>query len=132
MNSEFRRCIENRKLSVFKPTPEMIVKELESAEYDLIRARDSLSDKDPKWATIQAYYAMFHAARALIFHKGYREKSHRCLLVALRELYVDQGELAEDIIASFQESMDLREHADYGFIFSSEAADAIICNAEEL
>lgn len=131
MNSEFKRCIEKRKLSVFKPTLDIIKKEIEAAKYDLMRARDSLNDKDPKWATIQAYYAMFHAARALIYHKGYREKSHRCLLIALKELYVDRGYLASDVVLSFQEAMDLREHADYGFVYNRMSADAIIRKAEQ-
>ena len=50
-------------------------KELESAEDDLGDAKRSLSDGRFKWATIQAYYAIFHAARALLYPKGYRERS---------------------------------------------------------
>lgn len=130
MNSEFQRCLDNRKLTEFKPAADLIGKELRAAEYDILRARSSYDNKDPKWATIQAYYSMFHAARALVFHKGYREKSHRCLLVALVELYVDRGELAADITESFQEAMDMREHADYGFIYNDQTAQKIIKNAD--
>ncbi len=86
MNSEFQRCIDQGKLKPFKASKEMIRKEIASSAYDLERAERSLKEKDAKWATIQSYYSMFHSARALIFNKGYREKSHRCLLVALQEL----------------------------------------------
>ncbi|MCK4251789.1 HEPN domain-containing protein [candidate division WOR-3 bacterium] len=80
----------------------MIEKELKAAEYDSMRAKDSLQDDDPKWATIQGYYAMFHIARALIFKQGYREKSHRCLVIAIQELYVDKGKLPVEYLDSFR------------------------------
>ena len=126
MNSEFQRCIDNRKLVSFKTTPDMIKKELNIAAYDLKRAKDSLRDDDAKWATVQGYYAMFHTARALIFKQGYREKSHRCLLVAIQELYVAKGKLPIEYVDSFREAMDLREDADYGFIYSKQSAHNII------
>lgn len=131
MSSEFQRCIDSRKLIFFKATTDMIEKELRSAEYDLTRAKDSLQDDDPKWATIQGYYAMFHIARALIFKQGYREKSHRCLVIAIQELYVDKGKLPVEYLDSFREAMDLREDADYGFIYSKDSANSIIKSASK-
>jgi uncharacterized protein (UPF0332 family) len=41
----------------------MVSKELEGAKDDLETARKSLTAGDYKWATIQAYYSIFHAAR---------------------------------------------------------------------
>jgi uncharacterized protein (UPF0332 family) len=38
-------------------------------------------------AILNAYSAMFHAARALLFLDGFREKSHYALLVYLKEKY---------------------------------------------
>ena len=93
MNSEFQRCIDDHKLKPFKATKQMIEKEIASAGYDLKRAQESLNEGDAKWSTVQSYYAIFHSARALLFNRGYRERSHRCLLIALQELYVRTGEL---------------------------------------
>ena len=45
---------------------------------------------------------MFHSAKALVLKKGYREKSHYCLLVALRELYIKSGELTKDVADDFE------------------------------
>jgi uncharacterized protein (UPF0332 family) len=126
MGSEFERCIGDRKLVPFRPTSGMIKKEINAATYDLKRAQNSLDEDDPKWATIQGYYVIFHAARALIYKNGYREKSHRCLLIALQELYVDKGLISGEFIDSFREAMDLREDADYGFIFDLQSARNII------
>lgn len=79
----------------------------------------------------RVYYAMFHIARALIFKQGYREKSHRCLVIAIQELYVDKGKLPVEYLDSFREAMDLRESADYGFIYSKDSANSIIKSASE-
>jgi len=86
---DFERCIKERRLIKIKPSEEMIQKELDSAEYDLERARNSLNEEDFKWAAVQSYYSMFHATKALVLKKGYREKSHFCLIIALKELFLD-------------------------------------------
>jgi hypothetical protein len=76
MSTEFDRCVKERKLVKIKEDRALINKELKGAEYDLSKAKKSLEDDDFKWATIKAYYSMFHSARALVFSKGYREKTH--------------------------------------------------------
>ena len=73
---------------------------------------------------------MFHAARALLYAKGYREKSHYCLSVALLELYVDAGELPLSLVKDFDRAMLLREGADYKGDFSAAGAREVINSAE--
>jgi len=72
---------------------------------------------------------MYHSARALVFSKGYREKSHFCLYVALQELFVDQGSIEVDLAESFHASMRMREGADYRDSFSREGALLVIGKA---
>jgi uncharacterized protein (UPF0332 family) len=72
---------------------------------------------------------MFHTARALLYSKGFREKSHYALFVALRELFGNQ--LESEIIQNFEEAMSLREEADYGLVFSEEGAASTVDNAEK-
>jgi len=74
---------------------------------------------------------MYHSARALVFSKGYREKSHFCLYVALQELFVEQGLLEVDLVESFHGSMRMRESADYREYFSQEGALLVIERAEQ-
>lgn len=69
--NDFERCIKERLLLTIKATEEMIDKESTSAEYDLSRSKESMQDEDYKWASVQAYYSMFHAAKALVLKKGY-------------------------------------------------------------
>ena len=93
MNQEFKQCLEKKKILPFGRGKDLVKKEISIGESDLLDAKAGFQEKRYKWTTIQAYYSMFHAARALIYHKGYREKSHYCLSIALRALYVETGKL---------------------------------------
>jgi len=126
--SQFKRYIEEGRLTRIEIDRKLILKEVEGATSDLEEAKDSLRRKKFKWATVQGYYSMFHSARALLYSKGFREKSHYALLVALRELF--KNELAPEILRDFNEAMNLREEADYGLVFSEEAATSTVENAE--
>lgn len=106
----------------------MVSKELHAAKNDLETAKKSLMSGDYKWATVQAYYSIFHAAKALLYNKGFRERSHRGLLSALKLLYPSKalGTIMED----FAEAMRLREQADYGLVYSEESARVGLEDAE--
>lgn len=125
-----RRLIEERKLTRFRASSDMIEKELEGAQYDLNGAKNSLEREDYKWATVQGYYSMFHAAKALLYTNGYREKSHRALVTALNELYVKTGKLESDHLENLKHAMDLREEADYSMTFSETGARELARYAE--
>lgn len=127
--SEFKRLVRDRRLIRIRVDRDLIRKEIKAAISDLEEARDSLSRERFKWATIQGYYSMFHAARALIYSRGIRERSHYALLIALRELFGNQ--LDSEDIRNFEEAMDLREEADYGLVFSEEGATSVVNNAEK-
>lgn len=129
MSYKFKRLLDERRLMKIRPDKKLVLKEIGGAKSDLDDAEDSLSREKFKWATIQGYYSMFHSARALIYSKGFREKSHYALLVALRELFV--RELGEQLINRFEEGMDLRQEADYGLNFSETGAIDVIEGARE-
>lgn len=124
-----QKLIRERKIIRIKPDRKVVLKEIEAAEYDLKKAEKTLDDDDPKWATIKAYYSIFHSARALLYSAGYREKSHRALLAALNELFVKTGKLSVDLLLAFEDGMDLREEADYGLTFSEGSASDLIDDA---
>ena len=130
--NEFQKCFEQKRIVKITPTKEMIDKEMTSAEYDLKMADESLLKNDSKWASVQAYYSLFHCAKALVLNKGDREKSHYCLLVALRELYIKTGELQEEIGDDLENCMDIRHEADYGLTYDNESAKLCIDAARNL
>jgi len=128
MSSEFKRMIEERRLTRIRADRNLILKEMREADADLAEAKDSFKGSKFKWATIQGYYSMFHAARALVYSKGFREKSHHALVVALRCLLAK--ELGIRLIEDFENAMRLREEADYGLTFSETGARETIESAE--
>lgn len=75
MSYQFRRLLDERRLMRSRPDRKLVIKEIEAAASDLEEAKGSLSRGKIKWAIIQGYYSMFHSARALIYNRGYRERS---------------------------------------------------------
>ncbi len=130
MSIEFQKCIERKKLKRFKAAKGVIEKETHTSKDDLVFAKKSFDDQNFKWATIQAYYSMFHSARVLIYSKGYREESHYCLRVALENLFVEHGLLDSELLDGFDLARGLREDADYRAKFSKESAEESIHSAE--
>lgn len=104
----------------------MIAKEFNIGVKDLASAQQSFDLGNYKWATIQAYYGIYHAVRSLVFKSGYREESHFALRVAFKELYIDIGILDSDVYRTLQRGMDLREMADYKETFSENSARILI------
>lgn len=74
---------------------------------------------------------MFHAARALLYAKNYREKNHYCLIIALKHLYVDPGKLPVYFIEALQKGKALREDADYYDDWSQIGSEETLKLAEE-
>jgi uncharacterized protein (UPF0332 family) len=112
-NPEFQECVKRKKIREFSEGKNLYEKELSTAQCDYQEAEDSIKNGKYKWATIQAYYAMFHCARSLLYKQNYREKSHYCLIVALKALYVDTGALPVYFPEKLQRAKNLRENADY-------------------
>jgi len=129
MDSRFRNCIEEGKLVKIEIQMDLVGKEVQTAEFDLRSAEKSMGEGNPKWATVQAYYSMFHTAKALVYRKGYREKSHACLSIALRALYENVMDARH--FEHFRDCMNLRQDADYGMIYSDKSARTVVDWATE-
>jgi hypothetical protein len=65
-------------------------------------------------AVSSAYYAVHHAARALLFSLGLEVRSHRGLHVLLAEKFVHQGLLPRDTSQRLSDFFEARNVADYG------------------
>lgn len=131
IDDKFEECLKKGKIKLFPSAADLCEKELKVAKDDLEVAISGLNDQRWKWCTIQAYYSMFHTARALLHSEGYREKSHYCLGVAIETLFVKTGNLAEKFIDAFQMAKVMRENADYNNEFSETGARKLAKIAEE-
>jgi len=126
----FQEAITKRKIIPFSSGPIAASKELKTAREDLQDAKDVLELGKFKLATGSAYYAIFHASRALLYKKKYREKSHIQLALAIKAFYVDKYLLPQEYYDNFIQAMDLREMADYKAKFSKQGAEKNIHSAE--
>ncbi|HOW36092.1 MAG TPA: HEPN domain-containing protein [Candidatus Omnitrophota bacterium] len=131
-DQDLKECLSKGKIKKFAAAVKLAPKELKTARDDLKTAENSFDDGSFKWATIQGYYAMFHAARALIYSKGYRERSHYCLIAAIKAFFVAKGLLDVNLIEALQTAKTLRENADYENEFSKEGARNLLDKAKEL
>ena len=88
----FEDCI---KKGLIKREPEAeswVKKEINTAERFLKSARRTMEIEEYNVAELAAYLAAFHATRALLYAKGFKERSHMCLGIAVRALYDDETE----------------------------------------
>lgn len=131
MSQEFKKCLERGKIKIFSPGPKLAKKELKLADEDLKMATKSFKGENYRWSIIQSYYSMFHSARALLYSKKYREKSHYCLIEAIRTLFVETGKINVLLVESLLEAKNLREAADYYGDFSEINCQKLVRKAKE-
>jgi uncharacterized protein (UPF0332 family) len=105
---------------------DIVRKEFRTARNDLDSSRASLDSGNFKWATIQAYFSIFHGVRALVFQAGYREESHSALKRTLKLLFIDNDMLPSSVLDTLERGMNLREIADYKEDFSEQSAHRLI------
>ncbi|MFA5086244.1 MAG: HEPN domain-containing protein [Candidatus Paceibacterota bacterium] len=130
-NNEFKKCLEKDKIVILEKAETLVPRELELAESDLSFSKDTFREEGYKWSTIQSYYSMFHTGRALLYAKNYREKSHFCLIEAIRFLYIEKGILSFEFLEALRLGKSLRENADYYGDFSKKDAERLIKAAEK-
>ena len=87
--------------------------ELERAETCLREARHLEEAELPYGAASRAYYAVFHAARALLFSVGLEPTSHRGVTNLLGEHFVRPGRLDPELARLVSRMHADRHDADY-------------------
>jgi uncharacterized protein (UPF0332 family) len=123
MSRDFKACLDKKKLYRSDTAKALAGKEFKSATDDLADAEMSLAQKRCKWATIQAYYAMFHAARALLYSRGYRERSHFCVVAGIEHLFGETKQIELTWVRALKNAMSLREDAGYSDAYSPDGAE---------
>lgn len=111
MNIE--ECLQKRLLKRIALDSGKSESSLRIAEHKLLHAKDLFSKDFFSDALVNAYTAMFHAARAILYHDGFQEKGHYAVYVYLSELYSQK--LSPGLIESFLVYQGERHNALYGF-----------------
>jgi len=101
-------------------------KALKSAK--LLKKNGQLED-----AVSRAYYAMFHAARAFLFNKGFKAKTHRGTISLFGEKAIKEGVVEEKFADMIRKAFDLRQKSDYELYaeLDAELTEETVKNAEK-
>lgn len=117
-------------LSRITPDRELAGKELAEGGYDLEGAQKAFEEKDFKWATVKAYYSMFHNAKAILFILGIKERAHFAVGLVLEDLAM-RGKVESKYADYYKAGISLRERADYHYAYSEESARELLEMADE-
>ena len=110
-----------------------------NAAEELARAEDCLEEARTLraaglrfGATSRAYYAVFHAARALLFSAGLEVVSHRGTVSLLGANFVKTGRLSPELARTVAHMQRDREDADYGTaaVFTDAQTEKLVADAE--
>jgi uncharacterized protein len=105
--------------------------EIARAETCLKEAQALQSAGFPYGAVSRAYYAVFHAARALLFSLGLEAKTHKAVVSLVGEHFVRTGALPPAMGRLISRMQRDREDADYepAAVFTGEEAETLIAGA---
>ena len=86
---------------------------LDKARRGLIAARRDLDRGDLDFAASRAYYAMFHAAVAMLRLRQMAFSRHSAVIAAFGREFVVKGPIAKEHHAALIEAFEVRQLADY-------------------
>ncbi len=95
-----------------------IALELERSAACLDEARILLGSSRPEGATSRLYYALFHAAVALLLTEGIEPRTHAGVVGLLGQHFVRTGRLSADDARCLARIQKYRHEADYGRSFT--------------
>lgn len=106
---------------------------LEHARQCLAAAQTLLNVQDCKGAANRAYYAVFHAMRAMLALDGIDRKHHAGIITEFRRLYIKTGILDAGLSEIIQMQSEYRTSSDYDdfFIISKAEVAEQVESAEE-
>ncbi|MEA3493192.1 MAG: HEPN domain-containing protein [Candidatus Margulisiibacteriota bacterium] len=117
--TEVDDCFKKRLLIKSRPSRELAGKSIRQAEHFLEKAENYLKLEDVETISIYLYYAFFHAARALLFKDGIKERSHYCTLTYLEHAYIKSGQISENYLNILRALKESRQEIQYGFIIDN-------------
>ena len=119
----FEQCQKIGLIKKSQNAQERTAQSLELADKFLKSAKNNFKIGEYEVCELISYNALFHYARALLFSKGYIERSHACLFEALVYLYPD----SKEIIQKADKLRLERHNLQYSGIFSGKPAAEYAC-----
>lgn len=122
-------CFKEGLLKRTTPSKQYAIKSLETSPLYIQNAKENLTLNNKNLVIFCSYTAMFHAARALLFRDGIKERSHLCIVSYLRETYPRLKRLANQLDAYRRNRHNTLYALD--FLISDDEAQQAINDAEQ-
>lgn len=123
MTFRYKECLEKGLLRRIPASKDKATRSMKKAEQWLTEAKKTLKGKAFDSAVLTSYMVMFHSARAILFHDGYRERSHACIARYLEEMYHKKGKLEKKWVELLDHHREVRHINQYDLSF--------VCTDEE-
>ncbi len=123
MALSYEECLRQGLLRKIPASKDQARRSLHKAQRWLEEAKRTLASEALSATVLAAYLAMFHAARAILFRDGFREKSHACVARYL-DSYVTRGRLEQKWVDLLDHSREMRHEDQYDLSFISTHDDA--------
>jgi uncharacterized protein (UPF0332 family) len=106
---------------------------LKKANQKLQTSKKLYDDEEYEDAISRAYYAMYHAARALLLTKNIEPKTHKGVLTSLGQFFIKTGTLERAYGKMLAYAKELRENGDYSeyYVAAEEDAKIVIDDAQK-
>lgn len=114
--SEVDDCFEKGLLKKTEKNKTLALEDIQQAEFFLNESFDLININKKEVAAITLYNAAFHAARALLYLDGVKEKSHYCLQKYLEEKFGKKGILTNSELSLFDRLRGMRQEVQYNVI----------------
>ena len=128
MPLRFKSCIDKGLLRKIPGSKDNALRSISKADNWLGESQKTFQGEAYDSSVMSSYLVMFHAARAVLFYDGYREKSHACVARYLEDQYVNRKKLEKKWVDLFDYHRAMR---DLSFFSSKEEAQKAIESAEE-
>lgn len=111
--TDTKECFEKGLLQKTTPSRDLAKKSIKQARFFLSEAEDLIDRSKKEMAILALYNAFFHAARALLFKDGIKERSHFCVARYLEEMYVNSKKLDKKFLSYLDTVRDIRHETQY-------------------
>lgn len=113
-------CLRRGLLKRIPVDNENALRSLELSESNIEDAAENLRIRRYRVVVVSSYTAMFHAARAILFRDGVKERSHECIPIYIKESYPKLERIANMLDAYRR----FRHNAIYGLDLTLDETEA--------
>lgn len=113
-------CLRRGLLKRIPVDNENALRSLELSKSNIEDAAENLRIRRYRVVVVSSYTAMFHAARAILFRDGVKERSHECIPIYIKESYPQLERIANTLDAYRR----FRHNAIYGLDLTLDETEA--------